>query len=111
MTDNIEHDNLADNSATVSGVIVESGVNTDSENIEYVFGTSSSDDNLDDLINELQLDDSSGEDELPNVDLTASVDTTSTISDSDVDFSFINEENHYSMHKTIRNLINSHSLF
>ena len=107
MTDNIEHDNLADNPATESGVIVESGVNTDSENIEYVFGTSSSDDNIDDLINELQLDALSEGDELPNVDLTASVDTTSTISDTDVDLSFINEENHYSMHKTIRNLINS----
>ena len=104
MTDNIEHTNSADLSAIESETIVESGVNQEFNSVEHIFDSSSDSDDIENILNGLQYD-SSGEDELPNVALTDSVDTTSSVDDNDVDFSFINEENHYSMHKTIRDLI------
>jgi SNF2 family DNA or RNA helicase len=67
----------------------------------------SNSDELDELLNGLNT---SGDEDLPQVDLSNPSETISEVSDNDIDFSFINEKNHYAMHKIIIGLIKENKL-
>lgn len=78
---------------------------SDSSNVSSIL---SNNDELDELLNELNTDDD--DDELPNVELSNQVVSTPEVNVNEIDFSFINEKNHYLMHKIILGLIKENKL-